>query len=217
MRKLLIVWGGWPWHFPGDGARIVSEMLAEDGFSATITQDFAALGDAAKYDLVVPIITNADIADSVVADLNSAVRGGVGLGGYHCCLAASFHASVPFHYLCGVQWVAHPGNETAEYRVNVTRPDDPVMEGIPDFDYKSEQYYLHYDPTVEVLATTTFTGRYDPTTAGVVMPVVFKRRLGAGRIFYSSLGHHPSELTHPHGRAILRRGLNWAARDPSTN
>ena len=32
------------------------------------------------------------------------------------------------------------------------------MAGIGDFDYRSEQYYMHVDPSNEVLATTTFTG-----------------------------------------------------------
>ena len=105
----------------------------------------------------------------------------------------------------------HPGN-IIDFRVAVTRQDDPVMEGIPDFDYRSEQYYLHYDPTVEILATTTFTGAYDPAARNVVMPVVFKRHFGAGRIFYSALGHVAAEFDHPYMPLILRRGLSWATR-----
>jgi type 1 glutamine amidotransferase len=86
------------------------------------------------------------------------------------------------------------------------------MQGIPDFDYHSEQYYLHYDPSVEILATTTFTGEYDEAARNVVMPVVFKRHFGAGRVFYSALGHVAAEFDHPYMRLILRRGLAWAAR-----
>ena len=51
-------------------------------------------------------------------------------------------------------------------------------------------------------------------TTGVVMPVVFKRRPGEGRIFYTALGHTPDELSHPQVREILRRGLSWATRGP---
>lgn len=212
MRKVLIVWGGWPGHRPREGARIVADMLAEDGFQPNVTEDYAALGKAAGYDLVIPIITNDQIDPATIMNLTGAVRSGVGLGGYHCCMATSFRSSVQFHFLSGVQWVAHPGDEHVDYRVNVTRPDDPIMQGIKDFDYRSEQYYVHYDNSVEVLATTRFSGEHDPVTAGVVMPVVFKQRFGKGRIFYSSLGHVPEELSHPEGRKILRRGLNWAAR-----
>ena len=84
----------------------------------------------------------------------------------------------------------HPIN----YRVYVTRPDDPVMQGIESFAYRSEQYYLHVDPGNEVLATTTFGGEHAPWIEGTVMPVVWKRRHGKGRVFYSSLGHVAAEF-----------------------
>jgi len=113
--------------------------------------------------------------------------------------------------MCGGQWVAHPGN-IIDFRVNVTRPDDPVMQGIADFDYRSEQYYMHVDPANEVLATTTFSGAHAPWIEGVVMPVVWKRRHGAGRVFYSALGHVAKEYDHPSMRSILARGMDWAAR-----
>ena len=113
--------------------------------------------------------------------------------------------------MCGGQWVAHPGN-IIDYRVNIIRPDDPVMEGIKDFDYHSEQYYMHVDPSNEVLATTTFSGEHAPWIEGVVMPVVWKRRHGRGRVFYSSLGHVVREFEVHEMRTILKRGMLWAAR-----
>jgi uncharacterized protein len=113
--------------------------------------------------------------------------------------------------MCAGQWVAHPGN-IIDYRVNVTRPDDPIMAGIRDFDYHSEQYYMHVDPSNEVLATTTFSGEHAYWTKDVVMPVVWKRRYGEGRVFYSSLGHVAKEFEVPEMRTILRRGMVWAAR-----
>jgi uncharacterized protein len=96
--------------------------------------------------------------------------------------------------------------------VIITRRDDPVMEGIQDFDYCSEQYYMHVDPSNEVLATTTFSGEHAPWIEGVVMPVVWKRRHGNGRVFYSTLGHVAKEFDVPEMRTILRRGMLWAAR-----
>jgi type 1 glutamine amidotransferase len=211
-RKALIVWGGWAGHMPKEGAAVVGDLLTEAGFDITMTPDYTSFADAASYDLVVPVITNDQIAPALVEALTQAVRSGTGLAGYHGGLAASFHGAVKFHYLCGVHWVAHPGDMAAQYRVTVTRPHDPLMQGIEDFDYHSEQYYLLYDPSVEILATTTFSGAHDPASRGVTMPVVLKRHFGAGRIFYTALGHVPAELSHPQARMILRRGLIWAAR-----
>jgi hypothetical protein len=113
--------------------------------------------------------------------------------------------------MCGGQWVAHPGN-IIDYRVNILRRDDAVMQDIEDFDYRSEQYYMHVDPSNQVLATTTFSGEHAAWIAGVVMPVVWKRRHGEGRVFYSALGHVAAEFEVAQMRTILRRGMMWAAR-----
>ena len=84
--------------------------------------------------------------------------------------------------------------------------------GLSDFDYRSEQYYMHVDPSNEVLATTTFSGDHAEWIAGVVMPVAWKRRHGLGRVFYSSLGHVSAEFQVPQMRTIFERGMLWAAR-----
>lgn len=99
-----------------------------------------------------------------------------------------------------------------DYRVNITRPDDAVMAGLSDFDYRSEQYYMHVDPSNEVLATTTFSGEHAEWITGVVMPVAWKRRHGQGPGFYSSLGHVSAEFQVPQMRTIFERGMLWAAR-----
>jgi type 1 glutamine amidotransferase len=213
MRKAIIVWGGWPGHEPEQCASIIGDLLRQDGFDTEITDDLAILGSPrlTRADLLVPVITGGELEKSHAGTLVEAVRGGLGLGGHHGALATSFKESAPFRYVSGVTWVAHPG-DIIDFRVAVTRQDDPLMEGIPDFDYRSEQYYLHYDPSVEILAATTFTGQYDPATRNVTMPVVFKRHFGAGRVFYCALGHIATEFDHPYMPLIVRRGLSWAAR-----
>jgi type 1 glutamine amidotransferase len=151
------------------------------------------------------------MAKDVLDYLVGAVRGGVGLGGYQGGMGDAFRAAPLYQFMCGGQWVAHPGN-IIDYRVEITRKDDPLMAGIGDFDYRSEQYYMHVDPSNEVLATTTFAGIHCSWIEGVVMPVVWKRRHGKGRVFYSSLGHVAAEFEVPQMATILRRGLVWAAR-----
>ena len=78
----------------------------------------------------------------------------------------------------------------------------------------SEQYYLHVDPSNQVLATTSFNGAHGetPWIAGTVMPVVWKRSWGQGRVFYSSLGHVASDFEVREARTIMQRGMLWAAR-----
>ena len=213
MREALIVWGGWSGHEPEECAGIVKEMLEKEGFTVYLEHGTEAFADPSIHDLslIVPIITMSKIEKEEVKNLADAVESGVGIAGYHGGAGDAFRESVEYQFIIGGQWVAHPG-KIIDYRVDVTRPDDPVMQGIDSFAYTSEQYYMHVDPSNEVLATTTFTGEHAFWIEGVVMPVVWKRKYGRGRVFYSSLGHQAKEFAVPEMREIFRRGANWAAR-----
>jgi type 1 glutamine amidotransferase len=191
----------------------IAGMLEKHGFKVYIEDTTETLADPSIADmsLIVPIVTMSKIEKEEVENLTAAVRGGVGLGGYHGGMCDAFRDSVDYQFMCGGQWVAHPGG-VIDYRVDIVKPDNPVMQGLSSFPYHSEQYYMHFDPSVEVLATTRFSGEHAPWIEGVVMPVVWKRRHGAGRVFYSSLGHVTSEFDVPEMRTILERGLLWAAR-----
>jgi type 1 glutamine amidotransferase len=214
MREALIVWGGWSGHEPEQGANIIAGMLEEEGFKVYVENSTEAFADPAIADmsLIVPIYTMSKIEKEELLNLTKAVQGGVGLAGYHGGMGDAFREAVEYQFMVGGQWVAHPGN-IIDYHVDVTRPDDPLMEGLPTrFPYRSEQYYMHVDPSNEVLATTTFRGDHAYWIDGVVMPVVWKRKHGEGRVFYSALGHVASEFQVPEMNTILRRGLLWAAR-----
>ncbi|WP_404402597.1 ThuA domain-containing protein [Pelagibacterium halotolerans] len=213
MRKALIAWGGWEGHEPRQCAEIVAGMLSDDGFAVEVVEGTAAFADAglSELSLIVPVITQAKIEKAELDNLCAAVEGGIGLGGFHGGMGDSFRDQIAYHFMVGGQWVAHPG-DIIDYRVEVTAPDDPIMEGVGSFEYRSEQYFMHVDPGNEVLATTTFDGTHAPWLKGTVMPVVWKRRHGAGRVFYSALGHVAAEFEVPEMATVLRRGLNWAAR-----
>ena len=70
------------------------------------------------------------------------------------------------------------------------------------------------DPGIEVLATTRFgPSASSPWVEGVVMPVVWKKRYGQGKVFYSALGHRVKEFQDvPAQLEITLRGIEWAAR-----
>ena len=212
-KSALIVWGGWDGHTPEQSAAIVSDMLTAHDFAVTVepTTEAFADKDLGKFDLIVPAITMSRIEKEELTNLLAAVRAGSGLAGFHGLMGDTFRNEPDYQFMVGGQWVAHPGN-IIDYTVNVSKPNDPVMAGIGDFPYRSEQYYMHVDPSLEVLATTTFKGDIFDEIDGVVMPVVWKRRYGKGRVFYSSLGHVADEFKVPQMRTIFERGALWAAR-----
>ena len=214
MLEALIVWGGWDGHQPKEVAEIFRRVLKADGFEVEVSDTLDAFKDEAKLmglSLIVPVWTMGKITAEQTNPVFNAVKSGVGIAGCHGGMCDSFREQTEWQFMTGGQWVAHPGN-VIDYRVDVAKPGDPIMQGISNFPYRSEQYYMHVDPSNEVLATTTFSGEHASWTKGVVMPVVWKRKHGAGRVFYSSLGHVTAEFGVPEMKTILERGMLWAAR-----
>jgi type 1 glutamine amidotransferase len=213
-KKALIVSGGWDGHEPALVSEIFRQELTGAGFDVTVSTTLDALADkelAHKYDLIVPNWTMDKLTGEQENGLLDAVKSGVGVGGFHGGMGDAFRNHTTYQFMVGGQFVAHP-DDHKDYVVNLVKKDDPIVAGLHDFKFHSEQYYMHVDPNNEVLATTTFEAKSAPWVNGTVMPVVWKRRYGAGKVFYSSLGHNAKQFEVPEVREITKRGLIWAAR-----
>jgi type 1 glutamine amidotransferase len=215
MKKALIVWGGWEGHQPRECAELFAPKLQARGFAVEVRDTLAAYDDAAhlkNFSLIVPMWTVGAIGKQQAENLIAAVKDGVGLAGFHGGMGDSFHNSVDYQWMVGGQFLAHP-DDIKEYVVNIVQPADPIVAGISDFKVRTEQYYMMVDPRNEVLATTTHHSTSAPWTNGVVMPCIWKKVHGRGRVFYSALGHQAREFIDvPEQLEITLRGMLWAAR-----
>ena len=216
-KNALIVWGGWDGHQPKEVAEVFRAALCADGFSVEVSDTLDSFRDESalmKMDLIVPIWTMGKIDIEPLTSVCNAVAGGVGLAGCHGGMCDAFRDSPEWQFMTGGQWVAHPGNDLAQYVVNIKLNSHPIVEGIGDFNVASEQYYMHVDPAVKVLATTRFPTADGPhvPNGSVDMPVVWTKLYGKGRVFYSSIGHTPADVRAEPHLTILRRGCAWAAR-----
>ena len=214
MKKALMVWGGWSGHEPEQCVNIFAPLLEEAGFDVEIHTTLDVYTDEAKmrsFDLISQVYTMSTITKEQEKGLLETIKAGTGFAGWHGGMADAFRNNTEYQFMVGGQWVAHPGN-IIDYEVNIINHEDPITAGLSDFKMHSEQYYMHVDPNNEVLATTTFGGQYAPWIEGTVMPVVWKRRWGQGKIFYSSLGHVAKDFDVPEAKEIVRRGLIWASR-----
>lgn len=214
MKKALMVWGGWAGHEPKQCVERFAPFLHRAGFEVAISDSLDSYADRAlmgSVDLIVQCWTMGKLAKEQWQGLRDAVASGVGLAGWHGGLCDSFREHTEYQFMTGGQWVAHPGN-IIEYEVHITDFDDPITAGLDDFRMRSEQYYLHTDPSNVVLATTTFSGDVHPWIKGATIPAAWKRRWDRGRIFYSALGHVASDFDVPEARAIVERGMLWASR-----
>jgi uncharacterized protein len=211
---VLIVQGGWDGHEPGPFAEHWAGVLRDEGLAVEVASTLDALRDEQalrRLRLVVPIWTMGEIRPDQLAPLQAAVAAGVGLAGFHGGMGDAFRAEPAFQWMVGGQWVAHPDDIT-EYEVTIADRESPITRGLGDFRMRSEQYYMHVDPSNHVLATTVFRPASAPWVEGCVMPVAWTRRWGEGRVFYSSLGHTTADLAVPEVGELQRRGLLWAAR-----
>jgi type 1 glutamine amidotransferase len=212
-KKALMVWGGWEGHEPKQCVDIFAPYLREQGYEVEVSASLDAYLDSAKMqalNLIVPVWTMGTITREQEAGLLQAVKNGVGIAGWHGGMGDSFRNNTEYQFMVGGQWVAHPGG-VIDYDVNILDHHDPITAGLPDFHMHSEQYYMHVDPSNEVLATTTFGGEYAPWIKGTVMPVAWKRLWGAGRVFYTSLGHVAKDFSVTEARTIVERGMLWAS------
>jgi type 1 glutamine amidotransferase len=213
-KNALIIYGGWTGHQPKETAELLAADLEAAGFVVDLSDTLDSLLDEAplkRCDLIVPHWTMGSITSDQEKALVGAIATGTGLGGIHGGMGDAFRSATNYQFVVGGQFVAHPDNGR-EYVVNIAKKDDHIVAGITDFAVHSEQYYMHVDPSNDVLATTIFQTTSAPWINGTVMPVAWKRHYGLGRVFYQSIGHSTKELKIPEVREITRRGFLWAAR-----
>ena len=212
-KKVLNTYGGWNGHEPKQSVEIFKPWMESEGAEVEVFDNLDPYADAeymSKVDLVVQIFTMSEISKEQEKGLLDAIKGGVGIAGWHGGLCDSFRQNVAYQYMTGGQWVAHPGG-VIDYSVQITDHEDPVTKGLSGFDMHSEQYYMHVDPNMKVLATTTFNADHDDWVDGCTMPVVWKKMYGKGRVFYTSLGHVMADFKVPEALEIMQRGIRWAS------
>lgn len=215
MSKALIIHGGWDGHQPVEVADHYKKLLEEQQFEVEVRDSLECLESlefVKGFDIFVPIWTMGEISKEQCENVSEAVASGMGLVGCHGGMCDAFRNNVLWQFMTGGNWVSHPGGDGVDYTVNIKQSSSPLVEGVKDFEIKSEHYYLHVDPAVEVLATTSFpvVDWYHSTNGKVDMPVIWTKKWGHGRVYYTSLGHHADILQMEVVSDLVARGITWA-------
>ncbi|MEO3814091.1 ThuA domain-containing protein [Sphaerisporangium sp. B11E5] len=228
-RKALVVRGGWEGHVPVEATELFIPFLEKHGFEVHRADSPAPYADPAfmsGVDLIVQCYTMGTIEPGELRGLESAIRAGTGLAGWHGGIADSFRNSSDYLHLIGGQFACHPGKDPVErdgsqadnfvpYTVNMLPPASthPITEGIADFDLVTEQYWVLADDYIDVLATTTQKIRpWDPWHREVTSPAIWTREWGNGKIFVATPGHSLDVLQDGNVRTVIERGMLWASR-----
>ncbi|WP_433238097.1 ThuA domain-containing protein [Streptosporangium sp. CA-135522] len=221
-RQALVVRGGWEGHVPAEATDLFIPGLTDAGFDVTVASDLDVYTDAdllAATDLVVQCWTDGTLTGRQSAGLLSAVEAGTGFAGWHGGVVAAFDDR-DYHRMVGGLFLSHPA-DFLEYDVVIdpARADHPIVAGLDGFTVHTEQYWMLTDSLNEVLATTVLAPADEspnavPVAVPVSMPVVWTRRWGAGKVFFSAIGHNLADLSHPTVHTLTLRGLLWASRAP---
>lgn len=214
MKKALIFYGGWDGHEPKEVATYIASLLEAKSIDVTLTDDMTLLEDTelvASMHVIVPVVTMDKITKEQVESISEAVAAGTGLIGCHGGMCDAFRDSVLWQFMTGGNWVSHPGGDGITYTVDIVDKANPLMKNIKAFDVTSEQYYLHVDPAVKVLATTKFPNIhwYHSTNGDVHMPVIWTKNWGHGRVYYTSLGHKANIVQLETVTELFNRGIDY--------
>ncbi|MFE4963344.1 ThuA domain-containing protein [Streptomyces sp. NPDC056660] len=177
------------------------------------TEDPAALEQPLDgYAAVVFLSTSGEILTPAGrARLAAHVEAGGGFAGVHA--AACTEYDWPYYgELLGARFDRHP--EYQPGRALVEDHEHPATRQLPAvWDFTDEWYDFRDNPRgrVRVLLRADESS-YDGGAMGDDHPLAWCREQGAGRVFYTALGHAREAYRDPAFLAHLHGGLAWAAR-----
>ena len=213
-KQVLFVYGGYEGHTPEKKRDLFVPWMKSEGAIVEVSNSLEIYANEkimSSVDLVINCWTMGETTDAQRKGLFTAVKNGAGIAGWHGGMGDAFRNDTAYQYMVGGQFVAHPGG-IVRYKVNITDTDDEITTGISDFEMNTEQYYMHIDPNVKVLATTTFNGDHDSWIDKCVIPVAWKKMFGKGRVSYCSPGHKMDDFEVPEFMQMIKRGIVWASK-----
>ncbi|MET8942645.1 ThuA domain-containing protein [Streptomyces sp. NPDC004542] len=190
----------------------VAAVRSFDGFVVDATEDPAALEQPLqRYAAVVFLSTSGEVLTPAGRDrLAGYVEAGGGFAGVHA--AACTEYGWPYYGdLLGARFARHPAYQPG--RAVVEDPAHPATRHLPaSWDFTDEWYDFETSPrgAVRVLLRADESS-YEGGGMGADHPLAWCREQGAGRVFYTALGHASDAYADPVFRAHLAGGLGWAA------
>jgi type 1 glutamine amidotransferase len=193
-------------------AETIRQALGAAGFGVLVSADPGQFDPAvlARHTAIILVSTTGkpigEEAGARLARLESWLRAGGALVGLHAASSTQYEPALPYIRLIGGKFVNHPGS----VRAAACHPEGshPAVAKLPapfpvrDEIYRFEQ--LRPDNTV-ILRCDAFEGSEQ-------LPIAWHRREGAGRVFYSALGHSAEDFA-PAARVWkdhLLPGILWA-------
>jgi hypothetical protein len=213
----MLVFGSESHHWSENAAVLTASLEAEHDLSCTVESDPAifASADLGNYDAIIfgsgftrregPLgepgtVFHPEFTPEQEKGLLDFVRGGKGFFGMH---AAAWYVGGEYVQLLGGHANAYPKMiDFPQFEVEITDPDHAITAGVGDFTLSDDECYLcAFFPEIRILATVTWSGKR--------WPVVWTHEYGAGRVFFTTLGHREPTFEHPMMERLLVNAAHW--------
>ncbi len=192
------------------GVAAVAKIGADLGLAVDTTEDAGVFDreKLARYAAVVFLSTSGTVFenDEQRAALESFVRGGGGFVGIHA--ASTTEYEWPFYgELVGARFASHPPVQRA--LVIVEDATHPATAHLPEtWPLVDEWYDFTDDPRLRVnVLLSVDESSYDGGGMGPGHPIAWHHEVGAGRCFYTALGHPTEAYSDPSFLAHLAGGI----------
>jgi uncharacterized protein len=214
-RAMVVVNGDDIHHDLITASLVFQQLGTEAGFATRRAAGTGRFADprpeTAESDVYLLYLSGGQFHTGQQQALADAVALGKGLVAIHCSNVMGWQdggldpAYRPFFELLGNRYLSHgPGHHEGRHTIEIVT-GHPVTDGVSDFELFDEYYEFELaDDKVTVLAQRQ---RAD----GVVIPVMYVRESGAGRVVYLALGHDMRAWGEPPFRQLVRQALTWAA------
>lgn len=191
------------------------ELLGEDNdFGVTATEDASVFTEEglAPYDAVVWLSTTGDVLDD---DQQAAFEGYIAAGGGYAGIHAASDTEYAWEFygdLVGAYFASHPAQQTAD--VLVEDVEHPSTTTLPTTWTRFDEWYsFRSNPRrdVHVLASLDETS-YDAGTGAMGdHPIAWCQDVGAGRSWYTAMGHTEESFLEPEFLSHVLGGVETAA------
>jgi uncharacterized protein len=214
-RAMVVVNGDDIHHDLITASLVFQQLGAEAGFATRRAAGTGRFIDArpetAESDVYLFYTSGGQFHTEQQRALADAVALGKGLVALHCTNVMGWQgdgldpADRPLFELIGNRYLSHgPGHHEGRHTIEIVA-EHPVTAGVADFELFDEYYEFELaDDKIEILAQRR---RAD----GVVIPIMYAREVGAGRVVYLALGHDMRAWGEPPFRTLVRQALTWAA------
>lgn len=190
----------------------VAAVRALGAYDVDHTEDPAALeAPLAGYAAVVFLSTSGEVLTPAGRErLAGYVEAGGGFVGIHAA-ACTEYTWPYFERLLGARFDRHPAHQPGKALVeDRTHPATRHLPAV--WEFTDEWYDFRTNPrgTVRVLVSADESS-YEGGGMGADHPLAWCHSRGAGRVFYTALGHAGEAYADPAFREHLRGGIAWAA------